>query len=164
MHLVHELIEGYTGLLIFEVAGKNYCLNNAVVAALLKPPYRIYRDKHFGVDNPVIRVNNKSIPLIYLKNILGSESGYESPGKNTRVIIVEKQDKQVALLVDRITEFIALDSKYITDCIKLTSKTELPEENIGLEYLEGSLEIENRCILMLNIASVMEDVHLKFIN
>ena len=48
MHSAFDLIGSYTGLLIFEVAGIDYCLNDSIVFSTVKPPFEI---SHGGKAN-----------------------------------------------------------------------------------------------------------------
>lgn len=160
MHQENELIENFTGLLIFEVAGRDYCLNDAIISSIIKSPFSInHYDKQNG-RNSYLEVNNNIIPLISLTNLFDYPKIKESTTKDSRVIIIEFRDERYGLLVDRIKEMIALDSRYITDCIKFSPGHELPEDCKGRKFLEGSLEIEDRCVLLLNIDPIVSSYKL----
>ena len=152
MHPENDLIESFTGLLIFEVAGREYCLSDAMISSIVKGPFRIKRsNKGRRGNSPSLEVNGNIIPLINLRNLFDHSMIKESITDASRVIIVDCKDQQCGLLVDSIKEMIALDSRYISDCIIFRPRDELHEDLEGRNFLEGSLEIENRCILLLNI-------------
>ena len=160
MHSEYDLIERFTGLLIFEVSGREYCLNDAMIASIIKSPFRIKRrNKSHRNKTSSLEVNGTTIPLIDLRNLF--DHSKELITDNSRVIIVDSTDQQCGFLVDRINEMIALDSRYISDCIKFRPENELSEDLEGRNYLEGSLEIENRFILLLNINSIITSSNFK---
>lgn len=161
MHPDYELIENFTGLLVFEVAGREYCINDAIVISTVRPPFDLsLSGRQKKKDNHHFNVNNRTIPLIYLKKILNPEESGGIIGRDSRIIIIEKNDEQYGLLVDRIKEFIALDTKYISTCIKFNPEIDMPAGYEGHKYLEGSLEIDNRCILLINVKPLLNSIAL----
>ena len=163
MHSSKFLIERLTGLLIFEVDGKDYCVDYADVVSTLIPPLEpsLY-SRPEGTNNYLLSFNKKNIPLICLKKFLSSNTEERLELRSARVIIIEDKDEQYGLLVDKIKEIIALDSKYIADKIKFNPVVYLPGDLEEYKFLEGSIEIDKRCLLLLNTNLVVDNftVHL----
>ncbi len=161
MHSAFDLIGSYTGLLIFEVAGIDYCLNDSIVFSTVKPPFEISRcGKGSGNEDRVIKVNERLIPLIDLKTILNPKLKSTKTTRSSRVIIIENENEEFGFLVDKIKEIMALDSKYIFNCIKLLPDTEPTKTYEGNNYTKGSLEIDNRCILLLDAKQIISSMAL----
>ena len=158
MHEAKNLIESFTGLLIFEVAGRDYCVNDAVVVSTLRPALALslYSGPQ-DTDQQFLTLNDKKIPLISLKNILSPQAEESIQSGRSRVIIIEDKEEQYGLLVDKIKEIIALDLKYIADCIKFKPFVNLPGDTVAYRFLEGSIEIDKRCLLLLNTKLVVDN-------
>ncbi len=153
MHPLYNILENYSGLLIFEVSGRDYCLDYSIVSSTLKPPFDITIGDGPGYSR--ILFKNTHIPLINLDGILNQKK----PGKinkDSRVIIIEYYDELYGLLVGKIKEIFALDPKYITTSIKFNPEAKIRMHNGHHEYINGSLEIENRNLLLLNIGKITE--------
>lgn len=153
MHPLYNVLKNFTGLLIFEISGRDYCLDYSIVASTLKPPFNIIIGDGPGYSRIIFK--NIVIPLINLEYIFNQKK----PGKinkNSRVIIIEYNDELYGLLVGCIKEIFALDSKYINTSIKFNPEINIRPHNGHSDYINGSLEIENRNLLLLNIERITE--------
>jgi len=97
----------------------------------------------------LLRIGNKSIPLIDLKKVLNNKKQHID--ENSRVLIIEYKEIQFGLLVERVTEIIALDSKFVT-----TSLQFIPE--LKVQHIEGTIEFEDRKLIFLNIEKIITDI------
>ena len=159
MHSALDLIGGYSGLLIFEVAGKDYCLNDSFIFSTVKPPFEISRfGMGRGSDDQVIKVKDRFIPLIDLKKLLSPTSESNLTTIYSRVIVIEIENEEYGLLVDTIKELLALDSKYILDSINLLPLRESQNVTDGQNFIKGSLEIENKSVLLLDPKQIISRV------
>ncbi len=94
-------------------------------------------------------MGNNVIPLIDLKKVLNNKK--QNIDENSRIIIIEFKEIQFGLLVERIKEIIALDSK-----MRATSLQIIPKLNV--QYIEGTIELEDRKLMLLNIEKIVTDI------
>ncbi|HSD63953.1 MAG TPA: chemotaxis protein CheW [Ignavibacteriaceae bacterium] len=161
MHPKYNVIESFTGLLIFEISGREYCLNYSIVASMLRPPFEIINN--CGEDNQgysIITLKNGTVPLINLKELLKQRGSGRIEKKDSRVIIIENHNEHFGLLVEKIKEVFALDPKYITTSVKFNPETDLPDKFVGNNFSEGFLEIEGRSLQLLNIEKLIDTVQI----
>ena len=149
MFFASEVSGGSTNLLVFEISHVEYCLSNRIQYSIVKPDNifqlgAIKRSKY-----SLLRIDDKSIPLIDLKKFLTDEK--QRINNNSRIIIIEHQDLQFGFLVERINEIIALYSRFVTTSLKF-----IPKLNDG--YLEGIIEFEDRKLKLLNIEKIVTDI------
>ena len=149
MNITSHLTEDCTSLLIFEISDVEYCLSNTLLSSIAKSDniYQLRTTERSKYS--LLRIGNKSIPLIDLKKVLNNKKQHID--ENSRVIIIEYKENQFGLLVERIKEIIALDSKFVT-----TSLQFIPE--LKVRYIEGTIEFEDRKLIFLNIEKIITDI------
>ncbi|MCH7724704.1 MAG: chemotaxis protein CheW [Bacteroidetes bacterium] len=149
MNITSHLTEDCTSLLIFEISDVEYCLSNTILSSIAKSDniYQLRTTERSKYS--LLRIGNKSIPLIDLKKVLNDKKQHID--ENSRVLIIEYKEIQFGLLVERIKEIIALDSKFVT-----TSLQFIPE--LKVRYIEGTIEFEDRKLLFLNIEKIITDI------
>jgi chemotaxis signal transduction protein len=149
-------IENFTGLLIFEISGTDYCLNNIIVSSILKPPFK--SNKGGPAVKPSISFlhgESSGVPLIDMQKIItGRELKTDA---NSRVIIIDYNEEPYGLLVGRIKEIIALDAKFITTSIQYTPKTEKLNDGSGADYIDGALKFEGRKLLLPSLEKIIKE-------
>jgi len=149
-------IENFTGLIIFEISGSDYCLNNMIVSSILKPPFKLNTG-----NTPVkskfsyLHGENSAIPLIDMEKIFTSAE--HRINSSSRIIVVDYNDEQFGLLVGRIKEIVALDSKFITTSIQFNPKPEIPNGGSGICYVDGTLEFEGRKLMLPNLEKIIKE-------
>jgi len=148
-------IENFTGLLIFEISGSDYCLNNIIVSSILKPPFKLNTQ---GIPSSskfaYVQGENSAIPLVDLEKIITGAA--HKTGSNSRIIIIDYNDEQYGLLAARIKEIIALDAKFVTTSILYTPSKEMLKED-GANYIDGTLEFEGRKLLLPNLERIIKE-------
>jgi len=149
MNITSHLTEDCTSLLIFEISDVEYCLSNTILSCIDKPTNIFQLRATERSKYSLLRIGNKSIPLIDLKKVLNNKKQHID--ENSRVLIIEYKEIQFGLLVERIKEIIALDSKFV-----MTSLQFIPE--LKVRYIEGTIEFEDRKLLFLNIEKIITDI------
>ena len=148
MDITSHLIEKCKSLLVLEISDVEYCLDNAIISTIIKTENKFQTNSTETLKYSQLNIGDKSIPLIDLKNTLTNEK--LKIDENSRIMIIEFNDMKFGLLAEKVKEIIALDMKFIT-----TSLQFIPELN-G-RYIEGTLEFEERKIILLNIEKILTD-------
>ena len=147
-------IENFTGLIIFEISGSDYCLNNLIVSSILKPPFKLNTD---GIPSTskfsYFQGENSAVPLIDLQKIF-TGTGHKAD-HNSRIIIIDYNDEQYGLLVGRIKEIMAVDSKYVTTSIQYTPVYGIP--NGREHYIDGVLEVEGKKLKLPSLEKIIRE-------
>ena len=95
----------------------------------------------------VVSVRGEVIPAVNLRARFGFER--TQTGLRTRLLVVRVGKRAVALLVDSAREFAAIDPKTIQPPPPTVAE-------ISGHYLEGVAHINERLILILNVAALLE--------
>jgi purine-binding chemotaxis protein CheW len=149
MDITSLLTEKCTGLVIFEISGLEYCLNNTIISSISALETDHQFDPSGNTKYSMFRVNNTMIPLIDLKKILLGEQ--LKMDENSRIVIIEYEDISVGLLVTKIKEIIAVDMDFMSTAMKFIPDTKR-------RYIEGIIEFEDRKFLFLNIEKMVTDI------
>jgi len=148
-------IENFTGLIIFEISGSDYCLNNIIVSSILKPPFKLHGSAAVRPDFTYIYGEESSMPLVDMQKIITG-----NPAKtdgNSRIIIIDYNEEQFGLLVGRIKEIVALDAKYITTSMQFTPKADCRQDLPSGNYIDGTLEFEGRTLLLPSLEKIIKE-------
>lgn len=129
-------IERLTGLVIFELAGKEFCADIRDISAIINPT-ELYQQNLSEVENK-IEINNMTIPLVDLYQIYGLRKN-DTDGEK-RILVVEIKNKLVGFFVEKVKEILT-SSKEFLDNLKF-----IPYE--GKEYLNGALTYEGRKLFL----------------
>ena len=147
-------IENFTGLIIFEISGSDYCLNNLIVSSILKPPFKLNTDGNPSTSKfSYFQGENSAVPLIDLQKIF-TGSALETDA-NSRIIVIDFDDEQYGLLVGKIKEIMALDSKYVATSIQYTPVYGIP--NGWEHYIDGILELEGKKLLLPSLEKIIKE-------
>ena len=149
MNVTSYLTENCKSLLIFEISDVEYCIGNTILSSIIKPDSIYLLGFEERLKYSLFRIGNNVIPLIDLKKVLNGKKQHID--KNSRIIIIEFKEIQFGLLVERIKEIIALDSKF-----KTTSLQFIPKLNV--QYMEGTIEFEDRKLMLLDIEKIITDI------
>ncbi len=149
MNVTSYLTEKCTSLLIFEISDIEYCIDNTILSSIIKPDSVYLLEFEKRLKYSLFRMDKNVIPLIDLKKVLNNKK--QNIDENSRIIIIEFKEIQFGLLVERIKEFIALDSK-----MGATSLQIIPKLNV--QYIEGTIELEDRKLMLLNIEKIVTDI------
>ena len=150
-------IEAYKGILIFEVSDREYCMDYSCVTSTLRQPFKIIKDyKEDKQIFSVLSLRGKLIPLIDLNQELKKKGAGRNEKRESRVILIEINNELFGILVDKIKEVVALDTKFIATSLKFNPETELPDNSVGKGFIEGSLEFEGRNLQLLDMMGLAD--------
>ena len=92
MNITSQLTENCTSLLIFEISDVEYCLSNTILSSIAKPANIFKLRATERSKYSLLRIGNKSIPLIDLKKVLNNQKQHID--ENSRVLIIEYKEIQ----------------------------------------------------------------------
>ena len=95
--------------------------------------------------NGVINLRGKVIPVVDLRKRFGLEVSEAT--KETRIVIVEMGDQTVGMVVDGVSEVLTIPAEAIDPPSPIAT-------GVGTEYIRGVGKIEDRLIILLDIAKV----------
>jgi chemotaxis signal transduction protein len=98
---------------------------------------------------------NLTVPLVDMQKIITGKEHKIAP--NSRVIIIDYNDEPYGLLVGRIIEIIALDSKFITTSVQYTPNPEKSNDGSLGNYIDGTLEFEGRKLLLPSLEKIIKE-------
>jgi len=148
MDITSLLSEKCTGLVIFEIAGVEYCLSNTTITSISKSDIVYQHEIAETLRYSLLHVDNTSVPLIDLKKVLTGEQ--QQIDENSRIVLFEYENVRLGLLIGMIKEIIAVDANFITTSMKF-----IPE--LKTRYLNGMIEYEDRRFLLLNLEKIITD-------
>lgn len=96
----------------------------------------------------IINYRGKVIPIICLKKKFGM--GNSINDANTRIIVINLNDKQIGFLVDEASQTVRIDDSNIDPT---------PEVISGIErkYITGVGKIDNRLVILIDLEKVLTD-------
>lgn len=96
----------------------------------------------------IINYRGKVIPIICLKKKFGM--GNSMNDANTRIIVINLNDKQIGFLVDEASQTVRIDDSNIDPT---------PEVISGIErkYITGVGKIDNRLVILIDLEKVLTD-------
>ena len=94
----------------------------------------------------VVNLRGSVIPVISLREKLNfSEVEYDN---NTRIIVVEYKNKNIAFIVDQVSEVLRIDSSIIEKPPEMTTSVESA-------YISGVAKLENRLLILLELDKIL---------
>jgi purine-binding chemotaxis protein CheW len=94
----------------------------------------------------VINLRGQLIPIIDLRTRFGMPRAEHT--KNTRIVVTEIGSKRVGMVVDSVSEVLRLPVGQIEDAPEMIS-------GIETEYIRGVGKVDDRLIIMLDLARVI---------
>jgi len=143
------MASGTKQFLAFELDGKLYGADIMYINNIIEKDMPITRVPGTpGFLEGVINLRGEIIPIIDLRERLGMERADYT--EDTRIVIVEKDEKLVGLKVDRIDEVLTLDD----NLVDMVSGNE--DEDKPLEMLHGVGKFDDKVIALINIDKIIE--------
>jgi len=100
----------------------------------------------------VMNLRGSVLPVIDLKKRIGLPDAEYSDA--TRIIVVKLEDITVGMIVDAVTEVLAIDSTHITNAKQITS-TESDVHSGSNKFLSGIGNLNNRLVILLNLPEIL---------
>jgi purine-binding chemotaxis protein CheW len=94
----------------------------------------------------VINLRGQLIPIIDLRTRFGMERAERT--KNTRIVVTEVGSKRLGMVVDSVSEVLRIPVEQIEDAPELVA-------GVDTEYIRGVGKLDDRLIIMLDLARVI---------
>ncbi len=94
----------------------------------------------------VINLRGQLIPIIDLRTRFGMERAERT--KNTRIVVTEIGSKRLGMVVDSVSEVLRIPVEQIEDAPELVA-------GVDTEYIRGVGKLDDRLIIMLDLARVI---------
>ena len=137
-----DIIENYSGLVIFTYNNREYCINVKEVMSIIRPIDEV----QLSADS--IKFKGTSIPFIKLNDFYGENSVMNS--EDNRVLIVDLNGELIAFQADRVNEIITFDSD-IVKLLKFRGDT-------GNNFLIGIIIYGGKEFLVPDFISILSEL------
>ncbi len=94
----------------------------------------------------VMNLRGSVLPVIDLKNRLGLQPNEVTD--DTRIVIVKVADLSVGLIVDAVSEVMAIEQASIENAQSVVS-------GVAANYLDGVGKLDNRLLILLNLEAII---------
>jgi purine-binding chemotaxis protein CheW len=138
--------EGETQLVVFVLASEEFACNIADVREVLKMIRITPLPRSLNFVEGVINLRGEVIPVIDLRKRFNLPSVDRTD--ESRIIIVEVEERMVGLTVDSVSEVIRLSNKQIQE-----APTQVAGEQTNL--IMGVGKIDERMLIILNLARIL---------
>lgn len=140
------IVDNMTGLIIFEVANQEFCLDINDLSAIINPSELKEKIPLNSEAEINVNLNRQNIPVFSSKQLFGFKQK-ESHLEDTRILLVEPNNKVFGILVEKVKEIITL-SRELKNKLKF-----IPLK--GRTNLIGVLRYEDRSIYLPDIKKLM---------
>ncbi len=139
-------VQDQAQLVVFQLAGEYYAVDIHQVREIIRVPdiTRVPRTPDF-VEG-VINLRGNVIPIIDLRKRFGLRAS--DANDETRIVVVELEDKTLGAIVDAVTEVLRIDGRAI----------EPPSPyivNVDTQYITGIARLDERLIILLDVGRVL---------
>lgn len=135
-------------LVSFHIGEEEYCVDILKVQEIIRM-MQITRVPNLpDFTEGIINLRGRVIPIIDLRVRLGMAK--KEHGGNTRIIVVEMNNKTIGFIVDSVSEVLRIPK----------SITEAPPElvaGINSEYITSIGKLEDRLLILLDLEKVLSD-------
>lgn len=134
-------------IIVFQLNGQEYGADIQQISSIEKLGKVVELPQTSDFIKGVINLRGQVTPVIDLKNRMNL--GEAITTDETRVLIASiEENVQVGLIVDTATDVIDVDQNVI-------EKTPTMVNNVNTAYLKGVVKLENRLLLLLDLARVL---------
>lgn len=137
-----------SGLLIFQIAKKEFCTDLKPVTAILKPGEYKVHNRGYKPTRIVPDQNHTPIDFAGFYS-LKNDNSLDS----TRVLYLELYGQKISFYVDKVMEIISLDKLFIEESIRM-------ELTDGLDYVNYILSIQQNKYYFPDFARIVREVRL----
>jgi chemotaxis signal transduction protein len=143
----YKISESITGLVIFEISSKEFCIDIKNVSAIINPR-DLHKNEQGVYDELSIKINDLSVLLINLHNIFNVK---HLPGtKDERIVLVEIEEKIFGFYVEKVKEIFTMSKDFM-------SKIIFSPENDN-QYLLGKLNYGTRQLHIPDFSKIAMEV------
>ncbi len=140
-------LKDFKGILSFILQRQIFCINLDDVTTIVNPK-ELDQDANIFSDKPHILLDVIEVPLIDLRKIFGFDnaSGYTD---NSRIIVLESNNRFIGFLVDRVADVYSLDKKFLEEYVFTPVKK--------IYHLSGILDKEPKGMFLINTESLLAE-------
>lgn len=134
-------------LLGFMLADEEYALDVLEVREIIRLQPITAVPRSAAWVRGIVTLRGVIVPIFDLRRRLGLPP--DEPGPDTRIVVSERGGEPAGLIVDRITQVLRVPH----------DRLEPPPQTIATadaEYLRGVVRLEDRLVILLNLARVLE--------
>jgi chemotaxis signal transduction protein len=140
------IVDNMTGLVIFEVANQEFCVDIKDVSAIINPS-ELKEDIPLNADHDLsVNINQIKIPVISFKKHFGFKQN-EHSRENLRLLLLEPENKTFGILAEKVKEIYTM-SKELKKKLRFVPLK-------GRTNLLGVLRYEGRSIYLPDITKMM---------
>ncbi|MFN3134299.1 MAG: chemotaxis protein CheW [Candidatus Kryptonium sp.] len=134
-------------LVSFKIGSEEFGVNILQVQEINRPTQITHVPNIPDFIEGVINLRGKIIPVVNLRKKFGlGEKEYD---KNTRVIVVELNNKIVGFIVDSVSEVLRISKKVVEP------PPEIISSGVDTEYITGIAKLEERLLILLDLEKVL---------
>jgi purine-binding chemotaxis protein CheW len=134
-------------LVSFKIGNEEFGVNILQVQEINRPTQITHVPNIPDFIEGVINLRGKIVPVVNLRKKFGlGEKEYD---KNTRVIVVELNNKIVGFIVDSVSEVLRISKKVVEP------PPELISSGIDSEYITGIAKLDDRLLILLDLEKVL---------
>jgi purine-binding chemotaxis protein CheW len=135
---------------VFSLGKEEYGIEISIAQEIIRIPQQITKMPNLpSYIEGVVNLRGNVIPVIDLKKRFGFER--TERGTDSRLLILNLEDRQVGTIVDNVSEVIKIDDDSVE-----TLDSEL--SGIGSNNISGIGKIDERLILLLDTTKIKADV------
>lgn len=149
-----EAAVGQLQVVCFRVGAEEYALDIALVQEIKEvvPITRVPRTPPYITG--VFNLRGRIVPVLDLKMRLGFGRTEFTP--ETRIVVVEHEERPVGIIVDEVTETLTIASNAV-EALALSSAGNAQPAGAGTEYVDGVAKLGDRLVILLNLDGVLRD-------
>ena len=126
---------------IFKVNGEDYGIDISHIKEIIKPRKVTTVPKSKDYFLGIISLRDSSVPIIDFKKLIG----LPDREKGKHIIITEREDSFIGLMIDEVTEILELGDQQIEPAPDLARQRDI-------DFLEGIAQIEGgRVLILINL-------------
>lgn len=135
-------------VVIFRLAESSYAVDIAAVREIILPQPLTYVPHAPPCVLGVINLRSSIVPVVNLRQRCGLPSVEQT--RDSRVVVVQVDDRSVGLQVDAVSEVIVLAGDTVESAVSLVRGAE------SANLLQGVARLDDRLILLLNLRRAID--------
>lgn len=137
-------------LVSFNLGTEEFAIDITRVQEIIKMTEHTFVPNTYNYVEGVINLRGKVIPIVNLRMRLGIEP--KEFDKDTRIIVVQVENKTVGFIVDNVNEVLQISTESIEQTPKLVS-------SVDDEYITGIGKSEEKLIILLDLSKISTHIN-----
>ena len=146
-NLSSTFIDSAKGILVFNIAGLEFCINIEYVSSIITPQDKNMLTTSNNLGNENIKVNEEMMPILNFHSMFGLKTPLEDD--NTRYVLLDFMKRKFVFMVDNIKEIISINKKTREE-LKYVPIEDKP-------YLDGKIIYDGQIILYPDLEKIIRD-------